>query len=135
MVLAVVSLIDVVFLLLLYFLCTAKFGTSEEVFPLEIPAAASAEGSNPAAAPPLVVRVTDAAQGWLRIDGDWPQPRNEQELLTVLQDLRTGDSSMLAIDHSILIAPHPHAAWGNVVSTYNAVVRAGFTNIGFESSL
>ena len=136
--LSITPMIDVVFLLLVYFLLTSGLGSDERLLRTE----PAAEQSNAAADPfaldeePIVVRLARGADGAaaIRVSGGLAQPRDAAELSRILRDaLLTPDTprGLFAADHPVRIAPAPEMAWNEVVAVFDAVRGAGYRMIAF----
>ena len=132
------SMIDVVFLLLIYFMVATDFRSSEAVYQLDLPPTA-----NEAAAaliphePPLVITVhtTAAGEAQISIGPPWNIAGSCSELTTFLDRSRAASFTSAGLfhgDHPIHIAPHDDVAWSHVVDVFDAVARLGFTNVGFQ---
>lgn len=135
------SMIDVVFLLLVYFMVATEFRVGEEVYRLDLPDRAPAQG---AADPfdlddePLRVRVASAGPRpddyQLRLEGPYPQPRTFDDLERILEERRLGVSGpggLFADDHPIVLLPARDARWTHAMEAFDAVARAGYVNVVF----
>ena len=130
------AMIDVVFLLLLYFMLTADFAKQEDAFALALPGqGAAAVAAAPFALPdqPILVSVRSSGDG----QADYALPTDSPlvgevtgyaALATTLGSLR-GD--LLAPAHEMVIAPAPGTRWEHTLGAYNAVTRAGFERVRF----
>lgn len=142
LVLNIVSMIDVIFLLMTYFLLTAKFATREESFPVSVPT--SLEGSAaPAPADdfalpqtPIVLTVRTSPTGPI-ILADTPVLRpasgaagSFEELVTIAAAAR---GAMLPADQRFTIVPEAGTRWEHALGVLNALKRAGFDNVRFGS--
>ena len=129
-------MIDVVFLLLLYFMLTADFAKQEDAFALDLPGQGAAEvADDPFALPeqPILVSVRSSGDGQAdyALTTDSPlvgEVNGYDALATTLGSLR-GD--LLAPDHEMVIAPEPGTRWEHTLGAYNAVTRAGFERVRF----
>lgn len=139
--LAMTPMIDMVFLLLVFFVCTIRFERSEEVFRLDLPA--RAETADPLAlrdAPVLVIiGVRDGARCEIEIraEGMHTSAENFEALAAVMEKYRrkTGtNDGLFEPSHPILIVPARGSTWQDAVDGFNAAVRAGYANIGFAES-
>jgi len=136
------AMIDVVFLLLVYFMVATDFTKGEEVYKLDLPARQGAIAPDPFELDdmPLVVTVrsTGSGPGELVIDleGPYPEISNPQKLLNLLRQRKISEVNphgLFEADHPILINPLGQARWDHVIEVFNAPVLAGYTNIGFVS--
>lgn len=136
------SMIDVVFLLLIYFMVATDFRPGEQVFRLDLPQ--RGEGLHDAlfdqAEEPLRIRLDVAAseQGYqLQVQGGWGSPSDITELGRFMEAHRIGgggqrDQGWFTSDHPIVILAGPAVSWSRVVGTFNAVVGAGYDVVSLE---
>lgn len=133
------SMIDVVFLLLVYFVWSASFMVAEQILPSDV--AAEAPRSPGAAAaldeppPPeadfdrVVVRIAwvDRGPRWLVND----QP------LSGLAALRDQLTQIARINAAVpvILHPDPEVPLGDVIAGYDSVRAAGFTMVRFAARL
>lgn len=150
--LPIAALIDVVFLLLVFFLLVTDFSGPEEVFRVDLPPTAVAEpeggATRPRPAPtdpfrldrqPLRVLVTSTgpreSDFRLEVVGiDEPIEGFdglERSLRRQLVDPTTRRGLYLP-DQPVVLEPSPATSWGHSVGAFNAVVRAGYTNVVFR---
>lgn len=130
------AMIDVVFLLLLYFMLTADFAKQEDAFALDLPGQGAADvADDPFALPeqPILVSVRSAGDGRTdyALTTDSPligEVSDYDSLSAALGSLR-GD--LLAPDHEMVISPEPGTRWEHTLGAYNAVTRAGFERVRF----
>ena len=130
------SLIDVVFLLLIFFVWTASFRIAEYTLPSSISESAAAGASASAAEPPppeadfpeVVVRVSNAA-GQLA----W---RVNEEPVGSLQDVRAKLAQVFQIYREAPVIIHPEAsvALGDVIDLYDVTRVVGFAKVQFAAS-
>ena len=136
------SMIDVTFLLLIYFMIATEFKLGEEVYHLDLPQQLQ---SNQQRDPfeldeePLRIEVTSVGiaglQYRLSIDGIREQPKTFDELESILASRQLGVSGGLyATDHPIIIKPARSATWEHTVATFNAIARAKYTSIKFAKA-
>jgi biopolymer transport protein ExbD len=129
------SMIDVVFLLLIYFMVATEFRRAEASFPMDLPA----EGRNVEALldeEPLVVLVESAGKFTsdirLQIEGPWEPIQSLGELKKFLRANRAdgfGTGGLFTPDHPILIRPSSETRWEHAVAVYNTTVQSRYTNI------
>ena len=136
------TMIDVVFLLLVYFMIATEFKLGEEVYQLDLPRSLQ---SNQASDPfeldiqPLIINISSSGPGGvnydIRIDGpiDAHTPQTWDELFTVLRDRQIGDGTipMFMPDQPIVIKPARTATWNHAMAGFNAAARARYTNMKF----
>jgi len=137
------SLIDVTFLLLIYFMVATSMSMGEEAYRMDLPdrSAAGAQG-DPFSLDqePLRIIVTSAGPGMdeyhLRIEGPYPQPATFEDLFVYLRksqinDLNAGGVMLFAVDHPIVIQPERGTRWEHAFEAFNAGARAKYTNMTF----
>lgn len=135
------TMIDVTFLLLIYFLVATEFKVGEEVYRLDLPEHLPAQSERDPFEldqDPLRVEVMTTGLGahayTLRIDGPYPQPRSLDELMRFLRERRISPATpngLFEADHPVIVRPSGTTTWEHTVDTFNAVVRAGYTNVTF----
>ncbi|MDP6986900.1 MAG: biopolymer transporter ExbD [Phycisphaerales bacterium] len=136
--LQIAPMIDVVFLLLMYFMVATDFSPSEEVFRLDLPAH-SVGSADPLQLidEPLRVRVVAAGAGGeharITVDGPWEIAGSPEGLRTFLSDSLVPRGNLFLSDHPIVIVPSLRVGWGHVVAVFNAAVAAGCTNVTLET--
>lgn len=134
------SMIDVTFLLLVYFMTATSFRTGEEIYRMDIPErGGAAMEADPFAMDdePLRVHVASNASGAeggyrLRLEGPWPQPRSFEELTAFLREhlLVPGRASgLFGSDHPVIVQPAASAHWQHVMSVFNAAASSGYENV------
>lgn len=132
------SMIDVVFLLLIYFIITSNFVMGEGVITSKFP------GPSPRAdilEVKTAIRITVSGTGdglkpyRLDIDKGQIAPANFTELYDVLSKLHTSNGGAFGEDDQIVIQPQRQVRWQYVVQAFNAAMRAKFKNIAFAQEL
>jgi biopolymer transport protein ExbD len=138
--LAVTPMIDVVFLLLLYFVLTSGLAVDERLLRSESAPQAMRDAGTVTAAleleeEPLVIALSRAGDATLwQVSGGLAQPSDEAALERVLRDVvltaeRPG--GLFAADHPVRIAPAGDVPWEDVVAAFRAVTAAGFRSVAF----
>ena len=133
------SMIDVVFLLLVYFMAATEFKLGEEIYRLDLP-----ERSNdPFELPRDPLRVTVTSIGdenyVLKLQGAETarsQPATFQELFEILAGSRRSDRAaggLFEADHPMIVEPTGGTSWEHAIGAFNAVARARYTNITFAA--
>ena len=142
-------MIDVTFLLLVFFLSTTRWANEERVIAMDLARreaiADAAPGATPAPPPappmdPFVLR-DEALRLAVRADGsiDAGTPLNRRLALPDLRAARAAEcrgtahpTGMFEASFPIVIAPADDAPWEVAVSALDAATAAGFRNVGFE---
>lgn len=139
--LAMTPMIDVVFLLLVFFVCTVRFERGEAVYQLDLPArGASADPLALQDAPlQVILRAGADEQCTIELKGDGiAQSVGDFDALAMaMEKLRRRPGAadgLFESAHPILIVPTAATQWQHAVEGFNAAVRAGFQNIGFAPS-
>ena len=147
--LSMTAMIDVVFLLLIYFMVGTDFRMGERVFRMDVP---SREGAGTVVDPfrlddePLRIAVQSTGVGddmyRLRLDGPYPQPDTFEALFEFLSTRQVSETSgaggpgspgaLFRPEHPIIIQPTRHTRWDHAVQAFNAAARARFTNVTFS---
>lgn len=128
----IAPMIDVTFLLLIFFSVTTTFKRAEGYLGAKMPTDA---GRPLVALPvsPIVIRVQQYGVGpneyRLRIDQFVDAPATFTDLTRMLKDIQGNPG----FDEStpVVIAAEPEVAWDHVVNCWNAALRAGCKNIAF----
>lgn len=133
------AMIDVIFLLLIYFVTTANFTPDEGVLTAKLPQG-TGKTSTDMTPPqrPLNIVLTPAGEVECRISiQGYPQsPGGFAELATLLVELQYDPdrglrSGAFKPDSPVIIRPEAGVRWQHVANAFNAAVRARYTNINF----
>jgi biopolymer transport protein ExbD len=132
------AMIDVVFLLLIYFMVATEFKTAEESFPMDLPAREHGQTIS-LDTKPLVIRVESAGKSVqdvrIRLDGPWEPIASVEELVNFLNSNKAkkfGNTGLFFNTHPIVIKPTNETRWDHTIATYNAVARADYINITLD---
>ena len=143
------SMIDVVFLLLVYFMVATEFKQAEVIERLDLPNRLGAGVADPFEVPdhPVVITVTSQdtdsrratveAGFTIGVEGSFPQPTTPEVLTMLLSERRMGGAGGRGLwpeDHPIVLRPAPGTDWEHVVRTFDATARAGYNNISLKSN-
>ena len=135
------SMIDVVFLLLVYFMAVTEFKLGEEVYRLDLPQRGRAADPFELPLDPIRIIVTSVGtdEYVLRLTGSLaagPRPATFQQLFEFLSGNRRSDRAaggLFEADHPIIVEPTGRTSWAHAMGAFNAAVRARYTNITFAS--
>ena len=135
------SMIDVVFLLLVYFMAVTEFKLGEEVYQLDLPQRGHAVDPFELPLDPIRIIVTSVGSDEyiLRLSGPLAaglRPATFQQLFEFLSDSRRTDRAaggLFEADHPVIVEPTGRTSWAHAMGAFNAVVRARYSNITFAS--
>jgi len=131
-----VSMMDVCFQLLIFFVLTASFAIGEGILPAELP---SGQGAKPRDdAPPqqpitIMLRSLGGSDIAIEVQGGGTVENFEAlyRLLAGLQRNASNPNGIYLPDDPVIIQPEGTVGWGAVVNTFNQAVRAKFLNVNF----
>ncbi len=132
---AMTPMIDVVFLLLVFFVWTASFQIVENILPSNLTAIAGTEPIDPKTPPPpeadfddVVVRIT-----W---SGDAPRWTINQQSVANLAQLRGQLDQIARIkrDAPVILHPDQEVPLGDVIDVYDIARAVGFEKVQFAAS-
>lgn len=132
------SMIDVIFLLLIYFVISASFTIGEGVLIAKLPAG-TGEASDTLEPPkqPLRIilsRATEIAGCRIHIEGA-EHINNFTDLADMLVRLQydpdRGRNGIFKPDNPVQIVPEGKVRWQHVVNSFNATLKARYTNVAF----
>lgn len=127
-------MIDVVFLLLIFFLWTASFQLQEHVLPSRV-SACKAAAESPAPIPP-----PDADFDQVVIRILWRENRPEWQINTVpvgsLVEVRQTLAGIAAVktDAPVIVHPDPPVTLGHVIDVYDLTRQEGFESVQFTAA-
>jgi biopolymer transport protein ExbD len=130
------SMIDVVFLLLVYFMAATEFKLGEELYKLDLPQRGHAADPFDLPREPLRIVVKSGRDGraTIQVPGFDDPPRDFkalQEFLRQRRQVGDGTGGLFEPDHPILIEPQDNAMWEHAIEAFNAAVAARYTNVNF----
>lgn len=133
----VTSLIDVTFLLLVYFMVATSFTAGEGVYRMDLPNREGI-GADPFDLDDEPLRILVASTGLgpemctVRLDGPFPQPESFEALHQFLRAKQVSEMTTGALfesDHPIVIQPTRATLWEHAMEAFNSAARAGYTNV------
>jgi len=134
--LAMAPMIDIVFLLLMYFLLVGEFLPPEGLFEMDLPR--SLERPQPVDAlalpqPPvrIEIRSTGDAPGAYSIAMTGPLPRDVSSYDQLYLALEGSKGRLLASEQAFVIAPAADTRWEHTLGVFNAILRAGYERVRF----
>ncbi len=135
------AMIDVVVLLLIYFMVATEFKLGEEIYRLDLPPRQQARQQRDPFEldeEPLRIEVVTSGPGAgayrLKIEGPYSQPATFEALFEFLRQRRIDEHAVGGLfepDHPIVIVPSRTTRWEHVIETFNAPARARYTNVTF----
>lgn len=134
----VAPMIDIVFLLLIYFMVATDFSPAEEVFRLDLPAVdgGKADPLNLLEMPLHIELKSAGADGRLvhvSLDGPWSPPGTIEGLRHFLDNAIAPRGSLFVADHPVIILASKEVHWQHIVEAFNTAVLAGCTNVSLDS--
>jgi biopolymer transport protein ExbD len=135
----VASYIDVVFLLLVYFVVTDTFAQGEGVLTANFPDCCG-PGLAEKLPQPIKISVRSVGKTGYRLNVSQlnQAPKTFAQLRNQMQALHRGDANAPAnlydLDTLVTIEPNGDVRWQHVLNAYNAAVSAGYTNVAFAAA-
>lgn len=143
MALNLTAMIDVTFLLVIYFVVTSSFSPGEGILTAKLP-----QGTGTAVLPklptkPLSIIVSDTGPTGYRLSIEdfvtENPPRDFRELYELLVRLQYDKAQGRTLgthkpDDPVIIKPSGQVRWQHVVNAFNAAVRARYENIAFAQA-
>ena len=125
-----VPMIDIVFLLLIFFLVGTRFITAEGVLPGRLPRQ-DAQQTLPVPVPPIQINLasTDGDAPEITIAGRTARPADFEQLASMLAQIQSEPG--YDDQTPVVLQADETLAWDHVVNAYNAAVRAKYKNIIF----
>ncbi len=138
----VISMIDVSFLILVFFVCTTKTLTREEFLRTELSQRSTVTETAPQSMaldePPLRIElVRDEGRTRIRVLAPMAQPESFEQLASIFQAKRysrENPAGLFSADHPIELAPAQDVPWEDAVAAFNGLVRAGYLQIRFAGA-
>ncbi len=129
---AMTPMIDVIFLLLVFFVCTASLQIIEQILPSQMSSSLGNEKADPDTPPPEQI---DFDQVVIRIGWDENQPsyRINNTPIASLELVREHLLAMakVKVDVPLVLHPDPPVPLGFVISAYDESKLAGFQKVSF----
>lgn len=130
----IVPLVDVTFLLMIFFVIAGAFERWEGVFESKFPRTQGGV-SAPLPLTPVTLRVQSTGPGadefTVTIDGLSSKTQIFDDLTAMLRDLQQNPA--YSTDTPVVIVADPRVRWDHVVNAWNSAVRAGYTSVVFGS--
>ncbi len=136
-----VAMIDVVFLLLIYFMTVTDFKLGEEIYRLDLPQrqpAAQVLDPFELDEEPLRITVRSSQIGVdgysIELSGPYRPPATFEDLFHFLDERRISvhaPGGLFAPDHPIIVEPMRTTRWEHAMEAFNTAARARYTNLTF----
>lgn len=137
-----VAMIDVVFLLLIYFMTVTDFKLGEEIYRMDLPQRQpSAQLADPFELDeePLRITIDSAGRGddlyVLSLSGPYERPATFEDLYEFLHRQQISQETtggFFAANHPIIVEPARNVRWEHAIEVFNAAAKARYTNITFS---
>ncbi|MFC1738998.1 biopolymer transporter ExbD [Planctomycetota bacterium] len=129
-------MIDLIFLLLIFFLVVSKWRPPENFLPMQLPAAEAHQESF-GRPEPLIMRISDTKAGCLvKVGSETVRINNESIESDLAQLLEKIKNHLLAqkrfVTDPVEIICAPQAKWDHLAKIYNILIGAGLRDITFE---
>lgn len=138
------AMIDVTFLLLVYFMVATDFKVGEEIYRLDLPErGGSATVTDPFDLDdsPLKIFVSTTGRGVesysIRFEGPYDQPTTFDSMRDSLVSWQINENNTAGLfepDHPIVVEPTRTTSWEHVVATFNSIAQARYTNVSFGAA-
>jgi len=126
-------MIDVVFNLLIFFLCTGNFRQPEGLLPSRLPKHHGVTASEQLPTTPIRIVLKQYGSGeqdyTLRVEQRSRRPNNFTELAEMLRGLR--ESPAFNSESQVIVIADGNVRWDHLVNAFNAALVARFKNITF----
>ena len=130
-------MIDVTFLLLIYFMAATEFKLGEEIYRLDLPQRGASADPFELPRDPLRIVVTSTATGDRALielpglGGDDARPQSFETLYGFLHENQRALGGLFEADHPIIVEPTGSTRWEHAMEAFNAAARARYTNVTF----
>ena len=123
----IAPMVDVVFVLMLFFMASAGMQVAEKELSINLPSGVSAKSSD---TPPTPIIVTIAADGAVEINGTSFDPTNSTDLAGTREKLK--ELMSFGTKDPVIIQPAPETRQEQIVKLLNAAAAAGVQNLSFS---
>lgn len=129
----IIPLVDVVFLLMIFFVIAGSFEKWEGIFASRFPKTQGGGVNVPLPLSPVTLRINPTGAGAnefsMAIDGVSEQTADFEILANMLRDLQQNPA--YSAETPVIIVSDPRVRWDHVVSAWNAAMRAGYKTVAF----
>ncbi len=123
----IAPMVDVVFVLMLFFMASAGMQVAEKELSINLPSGTSAAASN---TPTTPIIVTVASDGSVQINGTAFDAANSTDLSGTREKLK--ELMSFGSKDPVIIQPAPDARQEQIVKVLNAAAAAGVQNLSFS---
>jgi biopolymer transport protein ExbD len=123
----IAPMVDVVFVLMLFFMASAGMQVVEKELSISLPSGASAASS---ATPPTPIVVTIASDGGVQVNGTAYDPPTSTDLPLTRDHLK--ELMSFGTKDPVIIQPAPDVRQERIVNVLNAAAAAGVKNLSFS---
>ena len=127
---AMTPMIDVVFLLLVFFVWTASFQTIEQILPSEL--SSQIGNQSQALTPPPIKDFEDIVIN-ISFDGQNPAWKLNKQPINRITDIQQRLSAIASVNAAapVILHPQPNVPLEFVIQSYDAAKLSGFTKVAF----
>ena len=123
----IAPMVDVVFVLMLFFMASAGMQVAEKELSINLPSGVSSKTSD---TPPTPIIVTIAADGTVEINGESFDPITSADLGGTRDKFK--ELMSFGTKDPVIIQPAPEARQEQIVKVLNAAAAAGVQNLSFS---
>ncbi|HEY0009384.1 MAG TPA: biopolymer transporter ExbD [Tepidisphaeraceae bacterium] len=133
------SLVDVMFVLLIFLMMVGKFGGDTRYLVSDMPISTGGVGAPPPAdyvpQEPITITVSAALDNYRAFIGNF-STGNDDELASALKSKldQMQQAGRKVEEIQVFIKPSRNVLYGNIVRVQAAAIKAGFTKVGFQTS-
>ena len=134
------SMIDVVFLLLIYFITTVSFAVDEGVLSTKLPrGTGEASAADPPQRPLRILLTAVGVTGFrIEVEGLREFPTSFTALANILKGIQhdppNGRHGAYKPDNPVVIRPDVNVRWQHALNAFNAVLGAGYQRVNFAQA-
>lgn len=135
-----VAMLDLSFNILIFFIITANFAVHEGVITAKVPQlkgeGASQEVELPKTPLKILLSASSGSDGQARITVDGSSEQTQDfgrlsEVLARIQNNKENPNGAFEANNPVIISPDKNTRWQDVVNTFNAVVKARYSDVSF----
>ncbi len=123
----IAPMVDVVFVLMLFFMASAGMQVVEKELSISLPSGASASSSE---TPPTPIMVTIGSDGTVQVNGTAYDPPSSTDLPLTRDHLK--ELVSFGAKDPVIIQPAPDVRQERIVNVLNAAAAAGVRNLSFS---